>query len=127
MSDQTANEKQGILVVDDVAVVLNTVTSILKEKYNVYGLPRGEMVPKLLKTKKIDLFILDIEMPGMDGYALFHLIREIPEHKETPIMFFTSHENMAENIKEKGLAAAGCIEKPVESRSLLEKVAAVLA
>ncbi len=126
--DQTIHNKvPNILIVDDITVVLNTVISILKDRYVVHGLPRGAMVPKLLKNTKIDLFLLDIEMPGMDGYALFEKIRQLPLYKHTPIMFFTSHVNMDYLKAANGLGAAGYIKKPVEPALLIEKVETCLA
>ncbi len=123
---ETKNDPPNILIVDDVTVVLNTVMSILKNKYEVFGLPKVTLVPKLLKTTSIDLFILDIEMPGMNGYELFSTIRRMPLYKDTPIMFFTSHVNVEYLTMAKEMGAAGYIKKPVKPVVLLEKVEACL-
>lgn len=116
------NEVPNILIVDDVPLVLSNAISILNKDYVVHGLPRGSMVNKLLKNTKIDLFILDIEMPGMDGYTLFSEIRKMPLYKNTPILFFTSHVSLEYLKQANDLGASGFIKKPVEPEVLLEKV-----
>ncbi len=116
------NTTTNILVVDDSTPILNSVTAIIKQYYNVFGLPRAELVAKFLKTNKIDLFIIDIEMPGMDGYALFKSIRKMPMYQNVPIMFFTTHANKEYVTTAIDLGAADFIVKPVNKDLLISKV-----
>jgi CheY-like chemotaxis protein len=123
----TSNEKMNILIVDDAAVILNSSLPILNTRYAAFGLLKGELVAKFLKTHFIDLFILDVEMPGIDGYALFNQIREMPLYKNTPIMFFTSHANVEYIQMAKSLGANAYIKKPIDPVILLDRVQKCLA
>ncbi len=120
------NPVPKILLVDDAMIILNTVKAILKDKYSVYALTKGEMVEDFLRAQKIDLFILDIEMPDMDGYTLFSMIRQMPLYRETPIMFFTSHASREYVQTAISLRVSDYIVKPIVPKIMLKKISAVL-
>lgn len=117
-----ANRKLRILAVDDVAVVLNTLTSVLSRHYEVFALTKASQVEDFLKHTTPELFLLDIEMPEMDGYDLIRVIRQFDEHKDTPIIFLTGNASV-ENVKNAvALGACDFITKPINPNILLEKI-----
>jgi DNA-binding response OmpR family regulator len=88
----------------------------------VYTLLDPLEVEGLLQNVKPDLFLLDYRMPVLNGFELIPIIREFPEHKETPIIFITSEtkaDYMADALK---LGACAFFEKPFEPNSLREVI-----
>jgi len=82
--------KPLILAVDDVPSMLRAIHYALKEKYKVFTLSNPKEVKDFLRKKTPELFLLDYNMPELNGFELVAIIREFPEHQETPIIFLTS-------------------------------------
>jgi len=119
--------KPIILAVDDNPSILQTLNHLLSDKYKVYTLPQPQAIKDVLNRAVPDLFILDCHMPVMHGFELVPLIRGIPEHEDTPIIFLTS-EGTIDNVSvATTIGAAGFIVKPINEAVLREKVEAVLA
>ena len=77
---------------------------------------------KLARTERPDLILMDIQLPGLDGYEATKKIRAAEETKDIPIIAITSYAMVGD--KEKTLAA-GCtayIEKPIEPESFIEEL-----
>ena len=122
--EQTEATRQlRILAVDDSAAILNTITSVLSEEYKVYGMPKPALVEKFLTQITPDLFLLDYEMPEINGFELIPIIRKFEEHKETPIIFLTSLGTVEHVSKAAKLGACDYIIKPFQGDNLREKVA----
>ncbi|MCL1823520.1 MAG: response regulator [Oscillospiraceae bacterium] len=119
-----SERKPRVLAVDDVSVVLNVITEALSKDYEVFSLSRAEHVEKFLQHTVPDFFLLDIEMPGMNGYDLVQVIRNFEEHKETPIMFLTGNATVKNFQAATALGVADFIAKPVNPDILLGKVSA---
>jgi len=118
---QVKSDKKKILAVDDVPDVLNTVKSVLKEKYAVYGVTNHLDALRFLTNNHADLILLDIEMPDMNGFALLNLIRKIDAYSTTPVLFITSNVT-PENLKKvRRDNASSFLRKPINRQLLLEK------
>jgi len=119
--------KPLIIAVDDSLVILKSVSSLLGNDYRVHMLAKPTMLAKTLSQIKPDLFLLDYNMPEINGFQLVPVIRSFEEHKDTPIIFLTSEgtvDNLAGAIK---LGARDFIVKPVKPQILREKIAKHLA
>ena len=116
------DEKKKILAIDDVPDVLNTIKSVLSDKYMVYGVTNHKAALRFLTNNTVDLILLDIQMPEMDGFELLGIIRKINVHARTPVLFLTGSVS-AENI-EKSVLVGGddFIRKPIDVRVLLPKI-----
>ena len=115
--------KLRILAVDDAPVMIKTISSVLEPEYKVYGLTNPMMVEKFLTQITPDLFLLDYEMPEMNGFDLIPYIRQFEEHKTTPIVFLTSLGTMETVSAAATLGASDFIVKPFQADNLKEKVA----
>jgi PleD family two-component response regulator len=115
--------KMRILAVDDAPVMIKTISSALEPEYKVYGLTNPMMVEKFLGQITPDLFLLDYEMPEMNGFDLIPYIRQFEEHKNTPIVFLTSLGTMETISAAVTLGACDFIVKPFQADNLKEKVA----
>lgn len=83
-------EKKHVLVVDDDLILLKTAEEILSEFYSVSVAKAGSQAIALLEKGVIpDLILLDIAMPGMDGYETLNEMKKIPAAGSVPIIFLT--------------------------------------
>ena len=69
--DKKRKDRERIMIVDDNPLVLRNMKSILEQKYDIFLVPSGEKALELIPKKHPDLVLLDYEMPGMDGKAVF--------------------------------------------------------
>jgi len=118
---------QHIIVVDDDKEVREIVTFALNcNGFEVAAASNGQQLHHLLASQVPDLIILDVMMPGQNGYQLFHFLRNNPDTQQIPIIIMTAH---AENIYERisaDLGAAMHVTKPFHPLDLVEKVRALL-
>ena len=118
----SSSTKRIILAVDDAPDILRTIHSMLHVKYKVYTLPKPDKLSKLLRDVTPNLFLIDYKMPTMSGFDLIAIIREFPEHIETPVIFMTS-EGTFDNISMAvDLGACDFIAKPFEMDVLRSKI-----
>ena len=126
-SDEKRGAKPVVLAVDDSPSILGALNFLLGNLYTVYTLPNPENIHELLKIVTPDLFILDGNMPEISGYELVPIIRAIPNHEYTPIIFLTSDATADNLYVAKQLGASDFIVKPIEEAVLYEKIAAHLS
>src|SRR5882762_4562210 len=98
--------KRTILIADDNTEVRHVLADIVKSTgYDVVQAESGEQAIRLAVSQGIDAFILDVEMPGMNGVELCRVLRSMEKYSSTPIIFLTGVG------EESGLSdafAAGC-------------------
>jgi len=121
--DKDDDTRPRILAIDDVVSILKTIKAALHTNYIVHTISKPESVLDFLQLRKPDLILLDYLMPTYNGFELIPKIRELSEHKNTPIIMLTS-EGTISNIKEAiSLGACDFIVKPFKENELNEKVA----
>lgn len=113
-----------VLVVDDGIENLNLLTSILERAgFEVIGAPSADVALQLIARQPIDLAILDIIMPGIDGLRLQQLLAaQRPEQPPLPVIFI-SGRNDPETIERAFIA--GCVDyvtKPIQEREVIARV-----
>ena len=114
----------NILVVDDEIEIADLIELYLKnEGYNVYKTYSSEKALKIIKQRNIDLAILDIMMPGIDG---FNLCEKIRKEYNFPIIMVTAKITDADKIKGLNIGADDYITKPFMPLELLARVKAQL-
>ena len=116
---------QKILIVDDDPALLDLVDQVLTHQgYEVLKAGSGQECLRLLFSQKPDLVLLDVAMPGMDGWQVCQRIREL---SDVPIIMLTGKRKDEEDIV-RGLdyGADEYLLKPVGNRELVAKVRAVL-
>lgn len=118
--NQVFNGKKVLVVDDDMRNVF-AVSSILEEKnIHVTAASNGrEGIEKLNQEDDIDLVIMDIMMPEMDGYEAMKRIRSDSRHSEIPIIAFTAKAMKGDKVKCLEAGANDYLSKPVESEKLL--------
>ncbi|MCL2096254.1 MAG: response regulator [Oscillospiraceae bacterium] len=115
-----------ILAVDDSPSILKSVNYALNGKYRVYTLPYPEKMEDVLRLTTPDLFLIDCHMPKISGFGLIDIIRKIPVHEETPIVFLTSERDNDTVFTAISRGVCDYIVKPVDDEILRGKMAAHL-
>ena len=112
-----------ILVVDDDKFQLGLLEAVLFEQYEVFSAADGQEALEILaEIERLDLMILDIKMPGMNGYELHERIKNLPVCNGVPVIYLTGLENPDEEIKSLNAGAADFITKPCAQEVLIARV-----
>lgn len=118
--------KNIAIVDDDMDARLILERYLLDEAgYNVMTFSSGEELLKGLSQKKIDLILLDIEMPGLNGIDTYDSIKS-SENKDIPVVFLTGKEDRPTVLRCIGKGADGYLIKPVSKEMLIEKINEVM-
>ena len=112
-----------ILIVDDNPQNLQVLGNLLQEeKYQIEFAVNGESTLDWLKNKKFDLILLDINMPGMNGFEVCKKIRSDKKTYEIPIIFLSAESERESILKGFEVGAQDFVIKPFDSRELLARV-----
>jgi len=107
------NKKSTILVIDDTPDILSLVMGLLKDDYNLKLASGPHKALNLLQSEpEIDLILLDIMMPEIDGYEMCKIIKNNPLYVQTPIIFLTALEKISDIVKGFEYGAVDYITKP---------------
>lgn len=124
-ADIAAREKDGkkhILIVDDDRTVLKMLKSALGDTYEVTTMINGVMVDKLLEAKKVDLIILDYEMPIETGADIFRRIKKNPKASHIPVCFLTGITEREKIMEVMSLKPHGYLLKPIDMDMLASTI-----
>jgi len=128
MSSLEAGDKPTVLVVDDTPDNLTLVSNLLKKDYRVRVAINGEKALKIaLSEAPPDLILLDVMMPGMDGYEVCQHLRSNPLTTHIPIIFLTAKSEVEDERKGLSLGASDYITKPISPPILEARVKTHLA
>lgn len=111
-----------ILVVDDSVVDLFTIKSILSE-YDILTASNGLEAIKTLEEKpEIDIMILDLNMPVMNGFEVLETIKKNPALGNVVVLILTNHDELESEIRGLDLGAVDYIRKPLNLQSLIKRI-----
>jgi len=115
-------EKKIILIVDDNKTNIDILLTLLSKEYDVLVSLSGASALEIVQNNKIDLILLDIMMPEMDGYEVCSELKSKRETKDIPVIFTTAKTD--EDSIEKAYAVGGIdyVTKPIKPRELLARV-----
>lgn len=120
--NEMAREKALILVVDDSPTNLAIMNVVLRDIYQVITASNGTDAISLAAAEDPDLIILDIMMPGMDGYEICDRLKANPYTRDIPVMFVTAMDQERQEAKGLALGAVDYIAKPVSPPIVLARV-----
>ena len=127
MKDHAEYRSLRVLVVDDAADVRNLVAAHLKRGgHKVLLASDAEEGLQLAIDEKPDLAIVDIMMPGMNGYVLTEKLREIPCTATMPVIVLTARAGGADRAHAFRVGADGFVQKPFELQRLTDEIASVM-
>jgi len=115
--------KYNVLIVDDVVENIQIAMNILREEnYNLTFALSGEEALSLIEHNDFDLILLDIMMPGIDGYQVCKTIKQIDKYESVPIIFLTAKTDIDSISKGFNMGAVDYLIKPFHAEELLARV-----
>jgi len=118
--------QKKVIIVDDNASHLSIVRNILKSLYEVYPAPSVIKLFTIMGNFIPDLVLLDIDMPGMNGFEALKAMKDNPRYKDIPVVFLTAKDDDVSTEEGLNLGATDYITKPFSSPLLLRRVSNIL-
>ena len=117
--------KKCILIVDDNPESIFILNFILKADYIIKGAPNGKTALKIVQMMQppVDMILLDIKMPEMDGFEVCRQLKADPSSAHIPILFVSGKDDLAEREQGIDLGAVDFLTKPVDLKKVRELVA----
>jgi adenylate cyclase len=123
----TLAKKPIVLCVDDEPANLKLLENILVPRdYEVVSVASGEDALRKIKTRTIDLVLMDLMLPGMDGLQVSRKIKDNKKYRNIPIIMLTAHTGVESYIKSLSNEVFAYIQKPFETEELVSLVRAAL-
>ena len=119
--------KKHILIVDDVTTNLRFIGELLKEEYSLSMARSGDQALKMLKKIDVDLILLDVKMPKMDGIDVMEQLSKDKDLGKIPVIFLSADGQEETQDKVYELGAADFIKKPFEPVDLLARIKKALS
>jgi DNA-binding response OmpR family regulator len=115
--------KPRILVVDDDSFMRSLLARLLSVNgYRVFEADHGDAAVDIASRERLDLVLLDLLLPGEDGYSVCRRIKNLQINGEVPVVFLTGMRNDEEIAEAYAAGGIDCMVKPFEPRTLLKRV-----
>jgi len=112
-----------ICVIDDTKYIRGALAILLSKcNYEVIVAENGEEALEKLEKTPVDLIMLDIIMPGIDGFETCKRLKQLESTKETPIIFMTSLNDVVDKVKGLSLGAVDYITKPLDPPEVMARL-----
>ena len=116
-----------VLIVDDEPGIVVALQFLMEQQgYNVMTAESGEFALDLIYESKPDLILLDIMLPGIDGWEICEIVRLNPDYRNIKIVFLTARKSEVEIAKGLALGGDAYITKPFLNDELIAKVKELL-
>ncbi len=115
-------ERSNVLIVDDSRTNIAIMKDILSEDHEVFSALTGKDALKIARQENVDLILLDVVMPEMDGYEVCKRLKADPVTKNIPVIFVTSMSEMGDETKGLELGAIDYMIKPVRAPIIKARV-----
>ena len=119
----TGSNRKLVLIVDDTPTNIAVVSGVLRDQYRTKVATNGEKALAIATApEKPDLILLDVMMPGMDGFEVCRRLKADPDTSEIPIIFLTAKTDSGDEEKGFELGAVDYIHKPFSAPIVLARV-----
>ena len=115
-----------LLIVDDAKINVDVLTRALQDDYELAAAYDGESALRAVKEAPPDLILLDIVMPGMDGYEVCGRLKADPATRDIPVVFLTARQDVEDKAKAFEAGAADYVTKPFEILEVKARVRSLL-
>ena len=121
--DSSNHSAQIVLIVDDSPTNLELLCDLLDDVgYEVLVAQNGESAIEKVRYTKPDLILLDVLMPGIDGFETCRRLQTLPEGEDIPIIFMTALSDTANKVKGLNIGAVDYITKPFQQEEVLARI-----
>ena len=116
-------QENTILVVDDTPSNLQVLFDVLSEEnYRVAIAKNGETALQRVRSSQPDLILLDVMMPGIDGFETCVRLKANPDTRDIPVIFMTALSDLVDKVKGLNLGAVDYITKPIQHEEVLARI-----
>jgi two-component system sensor histidine kinase ChiS len=116
-------KKPKVLIVDDTPENIQVLMGTLKDDYAIVAAINGEKALKLAETEpRPEIILLDIMMPGMDGFEVCKRLKADDDTREIPVIFLSALDDTANKVKGFSVGAVDYISKPFQPQEVLVRV-----
>lgn len=123
MNSENAANGEKILIVDDYPSNLQVLFTFLeKAGFRVLAVQNGENALQIVETAAPDLILLDILMPGMDGFEVCRILKTQESTRNIPIIFLTALSETVNKVKGFELGGVDYVTKPIDQQELLARI-----
>ena len=119
--------QKTILIVDDTDTNIEVLMNLLEDRYDLLASLDGESALEIIDEEHIDLILLDIMMPEMDGFEVCRRLKKNPQTADIPVIFITAKTDDDSIEKAYELGGVDYITKPFRAREVLSRIANHLA
>jgi len=124
----TISANADILIVDDTPANLNVLSAILgKRGYRVRPAINGALALKAAQKAAPDLILLDVQMPGLDGYEVCRQLKGDPQTRDIPVIFISALDDVLDKVEAFQVGGVDYITKPFQIEEVLARVENQLA
>src|SRR5262249_13151129 len=119
----TNSDRKLILIVDDTPSNIAVISGVLKEQYRTkVATTAGKALSLASGADKPALILLDVMMPGMDGFEICKRLKANLETRDIPVIFLTAATDDIDEVRGFEAGAAGYIHKPISAATVLARV-----
>ncbi len=126
LSFDSCGDRPLVMIVDDDEFMLEFISDTLSEEYQVISLDNGLQLLAQAQTHRPQLILADVQMPDIDGYTLCQRIKQDPALAEIPVLFLSALDSLEDRLRGFEVGAEDFVNKPINPKMLLSKVAKVL-
>jgi DNA-binding response OmpR family regulator len=114
--------KGEVLIVEDTPASLKLLSDLLTEAgYYVRQAPNGELALWTAQSRPPELILLDVRMPGIDGFEVCRRLKENPELRQVPVIFLSAQHDTDDKVRGFELGAVDFIPKPFQAEEILAR------
>jgi len=120
---EVSEKKATITIIDDTPANLEVLAEMLHSKnYKVLQFPNGKMALNVIPKILPDLILLDITMPGIDGYEVCRRLKNDEKTKDIPVIFISALDSTADKVKAFSVGAVDYVPKPFQEEEVQRRV-----
>uniref|UniRef100_UPI002632A445 response regulator n=1 Tax=Janthinobacterium sp. TaxID=1871054 RepID=UPI002632A445 len=117
-----ANTKGEVLIVEDTPASLRLLSDLLGGAgYTVRQAPNGELALWTAQARPPELILLDVRMPGIDGFEVCRRLKESPQLRQVPVIFLSAQHDTDDKVRGFALGAVDFIAKPYQAEEILAR------
>lgn len=122
MAGTTHDRRPCVLLIDDDKDFREILRGWLAPRYKMIAFPDGEQLLDALDEVRPDVLLMDVRLPGLDGYRLCREVRASPRYAELPVVFITAAASMDDFLQSADAGGTDYVIKPVERAVLMAKL-----
>jgi len=123
---ESSSGQRTILAVDDCKIMQEMILRALQADYDVLVADNAVAALAAICHRNVDLMLLDVSMPDIDGLELCRTVRSMPQFKDLPIIMLTSRNSPFDKVQGRVAGATEYLTKPFEPEQLRQAIGAVL-